>query len=52
MTIVPDRANVFTSRTTAPTTLQAVTQIDRLTRQVSALIRLGRDELLDTTDGT
>ena len=49
---MPDRANVFTPRTTASTTLRAVTQTDRHTRQVSALIRLGRDDLLDTIDGT
>lgn len=36
-----------------PTTAQAVAQVNALTRQVSALIRLvGTSDLLDSTDGT
>ena len=48
---MPDRANVFTPRTKASTTLRAVTQTKLLTRETTALIRLAVCAL-DTIDGT
>lgn len=36
----------------SPTNAQVVTQVQRLTRECTALLRLGRADLQDTTSGT